>query len=305
MTFERLQAASNSLPWQALFYINDCQTQLDLGSNDGRTLRGLETPHVTCVELFKPSVRALKQAGFDEVLCEHIQEAVNRFVQEGRQFERVSCFDVIEHLPKADGEKLLDGIEQIAGREIVLFIPIETPEMHADLAFQAHREFGLSQHPAGQRQLQAHLSFWTPDDLAKRGYVIFEMVNFHGEGQNAFFAAKYANDGDANVAMKRVRAHVDGAHIDRPLMLAGPQHMQFGKAVSIGYGARLECITNYQGTGYTPKLSVGDGTTAEMFLHIGCADRVSIGRDVKIGGHVTIVDDDHGKIGRASCRERA
>lgn len=83
-------------------------------------------------------------------------------------------------------------------------------------------------------------------------------------------------------------------HIINPLMVNGQEHMAFGPDTIVGYGARLECITQYGGRTYTPRLTVGEGTTAELFLHIGCAGRVAIGRDCIIAGHVTIMDHDHG-----------
>jgi GT2 family glycosyltransferase len=43
----------------------------------------------------------------------------------------------------------------------------------------------------------------------------------------------------------------------------------------------------------TGQILIGDGTSAELFLHVGAAERVSIGKDVMIGGHVTILDHDH------------
>jgi acetyltransferase-like isoleucine patch superfamily enzyme len=78
------------------------------------------------------------------------------------------------------------------------------------------------------------------------------------------------------------------------LAVIGDDCMEFGQRVQIGWGARIECIKHHGGRDYHPTLTIGDDTTAEMFLHIGCADRIVIGKDCIIGGHVTITDHEHG-----------
>lgn len=296
-TMEALARADNSLPLQALFY-TDCTTHLDLGSNDGRTLRGLDPQTITAVELFEPSVRKLRTQGLAEVLFQDVRMAVVDCVATGKHYDRVAMFDVIEHLPRADGETLLDQLEAIATREIVFFVPVETPELHADPEFQAYREWGLSQHPDGQRKLHDHLSFWCQKDFEDRGYIVMTLHDFHREGLDAFFAAKYVHDEDRETVVARITALLQQPqktyNIIQPLMLAGEDHMDIGRGVIIAYGARLECITQYQGQAYEPHLTIGKHTTAEMFLHIGCAGQVSIGMDCIIAGHVTIMDHEHG-----------
>ena len=115
----------------------------------------------------------------------------------GRTFERVTATDVIEHIPKADGYKLIEHIERIASREIFLMMPIETPELAATQEFQDFREWGLSQHPDGQRELHDHKSQWTPEDLNALGYQTAVLENFHGHDGFRFdaFVAVKCKDG--------------------------------------------------------------------------------------------------------------
>ncbi len=310
VTLQSLVAAQNPLSLQGLFYTNKCESHLDLGSNDGRTLRGLDKATITAVELFTPSVAVLRGEGFKAVYQADIRTLAAAFAQEQQEadagsavgplrhiFDRVTAFDVIEHIPKEDGWRLIDNIEAIAQREILLFLPIETPELEATEKWQQYRETGLSMHPTGQRELHRHLSRWAPSDLADRGYIIVHLPNFHYDGFGAFFAAKYKDPADQAAALERIQAWAAtqmGPRIDRPLFINGRQHMDIHPSVSIGFGARLECITEYGGQQYQPKLSIGEGTTAEFFLHIGCAERVSIGKDCIIAGYVSITDHDHG-----------
>jgi len=83
-------------------------------------------------------------------------------------FDVVMAFDLIEHLPKADGEKLLDKLDKMA-KIIFMFVPLE-PEGY-------HRP-----NPDEANVLQAHISHWTEADFKKRGYVTEVLPNIHGAG---------------------------------------------------------------------------------------------------------------------------
>jgi GT2 family glycosyltransferase/acetyltransferase-like isoleucine patch superfamily enzyme len=304
-TIEELSQAGNHLALQALFYSDGIKTHLDLGSNDGRTLRGLDPGSLTCVEAYEPSVESLRAMGVREAVASDLRPWMRMAVEQGKHYDRVTMFDVIEHLPREAAEKVIDQIEQVATREIVFFVPVETPEMHEDPAFAAYREWGLSQHPEGQQELQRHLSFWSPEDFAKRGYLVLELVNFHGpvDGPQwpAFFAAKYASEEDERAAVARIQAWLEQpapelpeAHVSEPSYVAGKRHMQLGRGVVVGPYSRIECVAEYYSHHYTPQLTIGEGTTIEWFAHIGCAGKVTIGRDCIIAGRVTIMDHEHG-----------
>lgn len=306
-TIESLTKAQNCLPVQALFYTEACRSHLDLGSNDGRTLKGLPPETLTCVELFPPSVEKLRAAGI-RTLCQDIREFVADAARDNTHWDRVTCFDVIEHIPKADGERLLDRVEQIAQKEIVFFVPIETPALEATAKWQEFREEGLSMHPDGQRELHDHKSRWAPEDFQKRGYITMVLKGFHFEGFDAFFAAKYKDAATQEKVLASIKAWAEkgkpqprtwghmgqSSAVAQALFVNGTDRMFIGDNVSIGYGARLECIKEYSGVKHEPTLSIGDGTTAEFFLHIGCAESVTIGRDCLIAGHCSITDHDHG-----------
>jgi len=260
-------------------------------------LRGLDKSIITCVELFEPSVQVLRGEGFKAVRNVDMRQAVAVAVAELEQWDRVTAFDVIEHIPRAHGEKLLDQIEQIATKEIVIFMPIETPELESTDKWRQYRETGLSFHPTAQRELHDHKSRWAPADLAARGYITLTLPDFHYPGFGAFFAAKYRDPEVQAVVLERLQEFARSqqqARIIQPLFVLGREHMDIDPSVVIAHGSRLECITAYGGVDHQPKLTIGAGTSAEMFLHIGCAERVTIGRDCIIAGHVSITDHDHG-----------
>ncbi len=74
-------------------------------------------------------------------------------------------------------------------------------------------------------------------------------------------------------------------------MLTNPRAIAIGRRVLIRKGARLEAVGSDPGDG--PKLIIGDGTAIQFYFHCGAAGRVTIGRNVLVGGRVYITDHDH------------
>jgi acetyltransferase-like isoleucine patch superfamily enzyme len=74
-------------------------------------------------------------------------------------------------------------------------------------------------------------------------------------------------------------------------MLTNPRAISIGRNVLIRKGARLEAVGADSGAG--PKLIIGDGTAIQFYFHCGAAGRVTIGRNVLVGGRVYITDHDH------------
>jgi 2-polyprenyl-3-methyl-5-hydroxy-6-metoxy-1,4-benzoquinol methylase len=107
-----------------------------------------------------------RQVGIDgyqpmlDLCTRHIfyDECLNRDITEplpfpDHSFDVVTCIEVIEHVKKADGIKLLDELERV-GRKIV----VSTPN-----GFMEQGE--LAANP-----LQKHQSGWTVKDFTSRGY---------------------------------------------------------------------------------------------------------------------------------------
>lgn len=70
-------------------------------------------------------------------------------------------------------------------------------------------------------------------------------------------------------------------------------YVVMGRGVMIGHAARLEAITNYNSSQYTPAIHIGDGVTIQQNLHLTCANRIVIGSNTAIAANVTITDIDH------------
>ncbi|HCV43753.1 MAG TPA: hypothetical protein DGH68_09745 [Bacteroidetes bacterium] len=84
------------------------------------------------------------------------------------------------------------------------------------------------------------------------------------------------------------------SQIKNPVIVTNPDRIFIGNNVMVRDGARLEAVKEYAGVEHDPILKIGDGVSIELSVHIGAANSVCIGKDVMIGGRVTIVDHDHG-----------
>ena len=81
------------------------------------------------------------------------------------------------------------------------------------------------------------------------------------------------------------------SYVGRCDMLTNPRAIAIGRGVLIRKGARLEAVDPDPHDG--PKLIIGDGTAIQFYFHCGAAGRVTIGRNVLMGGRVYITDHDH------------
>lgn len=80
------------------------------------------------------------------------------------------------------------------------------------------------------------------------------------------------------------------------ISIIGKEHITIGKNFCALPLLRMECITEYKGQHYKPKLTIGDNVTLNVYCHIACTNEIRIGNDVLVGSNVLITDHSHGKI---------
>jgi len=73
-----------------------------------------------------------------------------------KSFDTVICMEVLEHLEKADGYKLLDELERVARRQVLLTTPVGKHELH----------------PFDENPYQEHKYIWKVEELRKLGYKV-------------------------------------------------------------------------------------------------------------------------------------
>jgi len=139
----------------------DTKALIDVGCGRGISGRGIigaltriyrEPKRLVGVDVFQPYLNFCKKFNFyDELYCLDLRKLPLPF--KSKDFDVVTCIEVIEHLPKKDGEKLLDEIERLAKLVIVT-----TPTTFFSQENYDHNPF------------QKHVSSWTLADFRKRNY---------------------------------------------------------------------------------------------------------------------------------------
>jgi len=112
------------------------------------------------VEPWDEYANVLWQRHYDDksvlVLKLNALEALSAF--QDKSIDSVFLLDVIEHLEKSDGEKLVSEIKRVARRQVVIFTPLGFMPQHLDAS--EPDAWGLS-----GAEMQEHKSGWLPIDF--------------------------------------------------------------------------------------------------------------------------------------------
>ncbi len=135
--------------------LSGCESVLDVGCGPSPTLRQLGVSHPVGIDGYKPSVdQAKKLNTHDEMILGDVRE-LDRYFRP-KQFDACVALDVIEHLTKNDGLRMMKAMERIALKKVVLFTPSGfLPQKHS-----------------ANDDLQEHLSGWEPADMTSHGYEV-------------------------------------------------------------------------------------------------------------------------------------
>lgn len=135
--------------------LRGCTSVLDVGCGARSPLRHVPKKFRSVgVDAFSPAIAASQREGIHDEY--HRQSVVNLSFPD-RSFDAVVALDLIEHLEKDAGLQLLDRLERIAGRRVIIFTPNGEVE----------------QDPYDDNPWQRHLSGWTPADFQERGYRVY------------------------------------------------------------------------------------------------------------------------------------
>jgi acetyltransferase-like isoleucine patch superfamily enzyme len=85
-----------------------------------------------------------------------------------------------------------------------------------------------------------------------------------------------------------------GSLIVCPFLSFNPKSIYLGENVGIFQNCWLDCVKEYAGKEYHPRLEIGDRTSVGSNAHIIACSRISIGKDVVIAQRVYITDNLHG-----------
>jgi len=138
-----------------------CETILDLGCGSDSSFASVSKNfHSVGVDAFLPAIEESKKKGIhNEYFCMDIMDIDKQFEKDS--FDGVLLGDVIEHLDKEQGVMLLEKIENIAKKKIVIFTP--NGFLHQGIHYQ--------------NPWQEHKSGWSADEMVGRG---FKVIGFGG-----------------------------------------------------------------------------------------------------------------------------
>jgi SAM-dependent methyltransferase len=139
--------------------LEGCESVLDIGCGTAPTMRELGVKHSVGVEGYPPYSEQIRRENLQDELVEcDVRDIAKHF--QPRQFDACVALDLIEHLTKEDGLKLIQSMETVAKKRVVFFTPSGF----------------LPQRHAANDDLQAHLSGWDADEMRKLGYQVIGLL---------------------------------------------------------------------------------------------------------------------------------
>lgn len=134
--------------------IGPCENLLDLGCGAASPLGRLpRTFHRVGLDCFEPSLAASARAGIhDESILGDVFDAATLF--KPKSFDVVCALDFIEHLSQADGYRLIEMMESLARKRMVIFTP----------------NGFVPQAPCHGNENQVHLSGWSVEMMRQAGF---------------------------------------------------------------------------------------------------------------------------------------
>ncbi|MAG59712.1 SAM-dependent methyltransferase [Candidatus Woesebacteria bacterium] len=134
-------------------HLEGCKTILDVGCGDNSPIGLFEKKYTTVgIDGHKPAIEHSKKRKIHNNYTLGDIRKLDSLVKK-KSFDAVMALDVIEHLKKDDGHKLLDNMEKAARKKVILVTPN-----------------GFIPQYDKKNKLQAHLSGWTVEDFTNRGY---------------------------------------------------------------------------------------------------------------------------------------
>lgn len=145
------------------------QSILDVGCGQGFPMRmikkRMEVKKSVGVDLFKPYIEIGKKL---KIHNQYIISDVRKLKFTNRSFDVVLALQILEHLKKKDAWKVVEKIEKIAKKQIIIATPI-----------------GKMYHPmVDNNKLQLHISAFYPEEFEKRGYKIIRFGRKELLGEN-------------------------------------------------------------------------------------------------------------------------
>lgn len=134
--------------------LDDCKSILDLGCGSSSSIKYLQKNFYSVgVDIFKPSIEKSKREGIhNEYILMDVLDIDKIF--QPNSFDCVLALELIEHLEKKDGIRLIEMMEKIAKKKVIIITP----------------NGFLPQEEYDGNIWQIHKSGWSAGEMRKRGY---------------------------------------------------------------------------------------------------------------------------------------
>lgn len=139
--------------------LSGCGSVLDLGCGPNSPVQFCSVPKKVGVELFRPYLESSQRK---KIHNQYILGDVTEVAFKPKSFDAVILIDVLEHLKKTQGRKLIKKMESWAKKKVIL----TTPNGY------------LKQNVLDQNCFQLHRSGWSVDELRKSGYRVYGMAGW-------------------------------------------------------------------------------------------------------------------------------
>ena len=147
--------------------LRGCRTVLDLGCGVNSPAKFLRLCHLVGMDGYRPDLEKARAGGtHDELIFGDVREAATLI--SNRKFDACIALDVIEHLTKEDGWRMLKSMELLATKRVVILTPN-----------------GFIPQFSHDGDLQQHLSGWKVEEMRNAGYKVLGMhgpKGLRGEG---------------------------------------------------------------------------------------------------------------------------
>lgn len=144
---------------------DDFVTILDVGTGTGGPMEIINSKKkfkATGIDIYMKYLEVCRAKGIYKKL---IEQDVRFLKIKDKSYDVVICSHVVEHLTKKEGLALIQKLERIAKKRVVIAVPV------------GH----LHQEAYDDNEHQKHKSQWYPNDLRKMGYIVV------GQGLRAIY----------------------------------------------------------------------------------------------------------------------
>lgn len=132
---------------------------LEVGCGRTPNMKWLGVENSVGLDGFEPYVEEARKLGLhSQVILGDVRDLLRHF--KPGQFDTVVALDLIEHLTKEDGLRLMRGMEEVAARKVIFYTPSGF----------------LPQHTFDNNELQEHLSGWEADEMKQYGYRVVGLL---------------------------------------------------------------------------------------------------------------------------------